>query len=66
MKLLLTSLVMMTLTSCSQMSGRVNKGCDWISPLYIDKEDVLTQYTKRAILNHNQNWSDICMQGERV
>ena len=57
---------MMSLTSCSPKSGLRSDGCDWIDPIYLDKNDVLTQYTKKSILNHNQNWSDICMQGGRV
>lgn len=55
----------MTLTACST-SGTRSSGCDWVKPLYVDKADLLSQDTKRAILLHNQNWSDICFSGSRV
>ena len=56
--------MMMSLQSC--VKNIHVSDCNWVDPIYLVKEDELTDYTERAILLHNKNWNDICMQGDRV
>lgn len=34
--------------------------CDWTKPIYVDKADVLTDDTAKAILAHNRSGARIC------
>ena len=34
--------------------------CDWTKPIYVDKADVLTDDTAKAILAHNRAGARIC------
>lgn len=38
----------------------VDTGCDWTRPIYIAREDVLTDSTARTILTHNQTGARLC------
>lgn len=38
----------------------VDTACDWTRPIYIDKADVLTDETARAVLAHNLTGARIC------
>jgi len=38
----------------------VDTSCDWVRPIYLDKADVLTDATAKAILAHDQAGAKIC------
>lgn len=38
----------------------VDTACDWTAPIYVSKDDVLTDDTARAILAHNRAGAKIC------
>jgi hypothetical protein len=38
----------------------VDTGCDWAKPIYLDKSDVLSDATAKAILTHDQAGAKIC------
>jgi hypothetical protein len=38
----------------------VDTGCDWVKPIYLDKSDVLSDATAKAILAHDQAGAKIC------
>lgn len=58
------------LTACCTTSGAtkaetervriVDTACDWTAPLYVSKDDVLTDGTAQAILAHNRAGAKIC------
>jgi hypothetical protein len=52
--------MMLPLSSCSRVNGHVSD-CSWVSPIYLDDADVLTPYTAKAILTHNETWEDVCV-----
>ncbi|MFW6851808.1 hypothetical protein [Burkholderia gladioli] len=38
----------------------VDTACNWVKPIYLDKSDVLSDETARAILAHNQTGAKVC------
>ena len=46
------------LTSCANTGSGTS--CAWMRPIYISKDDVLTEGTARAILAHNEAWAAVC------
>ena len=38
----------------------VDTACDWTRPIYLDKSDVLSDATAKAILAHNQAGAKAC------
>lgn len=38
----------------------VDTSCDWVKPIYLDKTDVLSDATARAILAHDQAGAKNC------
>jgi hypothetical protein len=55
-----TLLVTMTLTaSCANINAPAG-GCGWVKPISVAEEDRLTTATKRALLTHNEAWSEYC------
>lgn len=63
----------LTLTACCTTSGAskpdpevvvqtrvVDTACDWTKPIYVDKADVLTEDTAKAILAHNRAGAKVC------
>lgn len=38
----------------------VDTSCDWVKPIYLDKSDVLSDATAKAILAHDQAGAKIC------
>lgn len=46
------------LTSCTNAGSGTS--CAWMRPIYISKDDVLTEGTARAILGHNEAWTAVC------
>ena len=52
--------MMMSLTAaCASIDAPV-AGCEWIRPIILTEDDVLTRATKLALLRHNEAWSEIC------
>ena len=47
------------LTGCAS-TGRVTNFCDLAAPVYISKQDQLTDETARQILTHNEIWQRVC------
>lgn len=52
-------LAALLLTGCAT-SGAVTNYCDISKPVYISKQDVLTDGTAKQILQHNETWQRIC------
>lgn len=40
----------------------VDTGCKWNKPIYVSKEDILTEGTARQILAHNEIWELNCKE----
>jgi hypothetical protein len=38
----------------------VDTSCDWVKPIYLDKTDVLSDATAKAILSHDQAGEKNC------
>jgi hypothetical protein len=38
----------------------VDTSCDWVKPIYLDKTDVLSDATAKAILAHDQAGEKAC------
>ncbi|PRG17960.1 hypothetical protein C6Q35_28300 [Burkholderia multivorans] len=38
----------------------VDTACDWTKPIYLDRADVLSDATARAILEHNRSGARVC------
>lgn len=69
-----TLLLCLTLTACSTTNGVskapepqvvvqtrvVDTACDWTHPIYVDKADVLSDDTAKAILAHNRSGAKVC------
>jgi len=62
--LLLTLLPL--LGSCATKAGLVtepvvnDKGCSWAKPIYVSRDDVLTDGTARQIKDHDETGARIC------
>ena len=55
-----TLLVTMTLIAgCANINAPAG-GCEWVKPISVTEEDRLTTATKRALLSHNEAWSEFC------
>ena len=53
-------LTMMSLISaCASISAPAG-GCEWVKPIIVAEDDRLTTATKRALLAHNEAWSEFC------
>lgn len=64
----------LTLTACCTTNGVsstpepqvvvqtkiMDTACDWTKPLYVEKADVLTDETAKAILAHNRAGAKVC------
>ncbi|AQW29138.1 hypothetical protein B0B51_03320 [blood disease bacterium A2-HR MARDI] len=71
MKTLLLVLCLM-LTACCTTNGAktdpqviyqtklVDTACEWTKPIYVDKADVMSEETARAILAHNRAGAKVC------
>ena len=51
--------LMLFMGGCVSGSG-INSGCEWSAPIFVSKDDVLTDGTARAILVHNETWLAVC------
>ena len=38
----------------------IDSSCSWVNPIFISKQDKLTQKTASAILSHDDKWEQIC------
>lgn len=38
----------------------VDTSCSWVNPIFVSKQDKLTQKTASAILAHDDKWKEIC------
>ena len=55
-----TLLVTMTLIAgCANINAPVD-GCAWVKPISVEEADRLTTATKRALLAHNEAWTEFC------
>ena len=55
-----TLLMTMTLiVGCANINAPVD-GCGWVKPISVAEEDRLTTATKRALLAHDEAWSEFC------
>ena len=41
-------------------AGPAIDSCVWVKPIYVSKQDVLTDGTVEQILRHNEAWERIC------
>ena len=55
-----TLLVTMNLiVGCANINAPVG-GCEWVKPISVAEEDRLTTATRRALLAHNEAWTEFC------
>jgi hypothetical protein len=47
------------LFGCTTVAPAIDS-CVWVKPIYVSKQDVLTDGTVAAILAHNEKWQEIC------
>ena len=52
-------MTMNLIAACGSITSPV-AGCEWIRPISVAEEDKLTTATKRALLAHNDAWSEFC------
>ena len=50
---------MLGVSACGTV-GPATDSCVWVKPIYVSKQDVLTDGTVEAILSHNEKWKEIC------
>ena len=49
------------LSACATINPPVvDTSCDWVRPIYVSKQDTLTDKTAREILSHDNKWQKIC------
>lgn len=56
-------MAMLFVSSCNAGGGNF---CDVARPLFIDKDDVLTDGTARQILNNNEKGQELCRWPDSV
>ena len=56
--------MMMSLTAACASIDAPPDGCEWVRPITLAEGDVLRQETKRALLTHNEAWSEFCKKGD--
>lgn len=57
--------MVMLLTSCAASGSAINTvvvdtACNWVQPILVSKDDVLTDGTARQLLAHNETWLKTC------
>ena len=55
-----TLLMTMNLISACGSINAPADGCGWVKPISVAEEDRLTTATKRALLAHNEAWTEFC------
>ena len=58
--LIWTLLMTMNLISACANINAPAGGCEWVQLIIVAEEDRLTTATKRALLAHNEAWSEFC------
>ena len=53
-------LAALLLTGCGTNGVVIDTSCDWVRPILISRDDVLTDGTARQILEHNETWQAVC------
>jgi len=47
------------IAGCANISAPAG-GCEWVQPISLAEADRLTTATKRALLAHNEAWTEFC------
>lgn len=55
-------LAMLSVSGCESVGPATEPGCEWAQPIYVSRDDVLTEGTARQILRHNETWAANCPQ----
>ena len=55
-----TLLVTMNLIAACGSINAPPDGCGWVKPIVVEEADRLTTATKRALLAHNEAWTEFC------
>jgi hypothetical protein len=50
---------MTLIAGCANINAPVD-GCAWVQPISLAEADRLTTTTKRALLAHNEAWTEFC------
>jgi hypothetical protein len=59
--LLLLLVICATTAGCGERRAVViDNGCSWAKPIYVSKDDVLTDPTAKAIRDHDETGKRIC------
>jgi hypothetical protein len=53
------AVLILSVSACAT-SGPATDSCAWVKPIYVSKQDVLTDGTVDQILGHNTKWQEIC------
>ena len=48
------------LAGCQAAPQLVDTACDWVRPIYVADQDILTEPTAAAILAHDRKWQTNC------
>jgi hypothetical protein len=63
---LFASLTALLLGSCGTSGPAISAGgCEWAKPVFVSRQDVLTDGTARQILAHNEAWERVCAPAGR-
>ena len=52
-------MTMSLISPCANINAPADS-CGWVKPISVAEEDRLTTATKRALLAHNESWSEFC------
>jgi hypothetical protein len=47
------------IVGCANINAPAD-GCEWVKPISVAEADRLTTATKRALLGHNEAWTEFC------
>ena len=53
-------MVALFVSGCGITGAGIDPGCEWAKPIFTSRDDVLTDGTARAILDHNETWQRVC------
>lgn len=60
-----TAIACLLLTACAGTGPAtevIDAGCYWTAPIYVSRDDVLTDETAKQVLAHNETWAARCRQ----
>ncbi|MFP6707757.1 MAG: hypothetical protein VCE75_17340 [Alphaproteobacteria bacterium] len=52
-------MTMNLIAGCANINAPAG-GCEWVKPISLAEADRLTTGTKRALLAHNEAWTEFC------